>query len=85
MPLRSSVFNLPRLVNFKSLGSGEVAFFVGLLNEKTCRKRQKTKGNGNTNSVAQPQLTKAMQNHPGLHRHATVRTKLFRLADTLIG
>ena len=63
---------------------GEVAFHEGWLSEKEARKKEKTQ-NRNASAanddapevpVGRPEITKAMRNYLGLHRHAAVRTEL---------
>ena len=54
---------------------GEVTFFEGQLS----RKESKVKLNadkGEITTTSKPELTKAMQNYLGLHRHSAVRTEL---------
>ncbi len=64
---------------------GEVAFHEGWLDEKEARRREKEKaraigaeddGEAVAAKPQRPELTSAMQNYLGLHRHAAVRTEL---------
>ena len=63
---------------------GEVGFHEGWLTEKEARKREKaaarTEAAANDDvrevPVGRPEITKAMRNYLGLHRHAAVRTEL---------
>lgn len=63
---------------------GEVAFHEGWLSEKEARKKEKAAIRNASASnddapevpVGRPEITKAMRNYLGLHRHAAVRTEL---------
>jgi ParB family chromosome partitioning protein len=55
---------------------GEVAFHVGFLTAKEARKKEKAQAASPECRVERPELTHAMQNYLGLHRHAAVRTEL---------
>lgn len=63
---------------------GEVAFHEGWLTEKEARRKEKAgirnaaAGNDDVRDVpvGRPEITKAMRNYLGLHRHAAVRTEL---------
>lgn len=63
---------------------GEVGFHEGYITEKEARKRDKAtaRAEGAANDdgrevpVGRPEVTKAMRNYLGLHRHAAVRTEL---------
>lgn len=55
--------------------NGEVMPFAGLITKKEARKRQKAEEVGESKPI-KCEITKAMQNYLGLHRHAAVRTKL---------
>ena len=54
---------------------GEVTFHEGFLSEKEAR-HAKTGAAAEPVKIARPEITKAMQNYLGLHRHAAVRTEL---------
>ncbi|WP_249693729.1 ParB/RepB/Spo0J family partition protein [Stappia sp. WLB 29] len=62
---------------------GEVSFLEGYLPEREARRRQKQEAEGGKpdgaplpSTVARGELTKAMHNYIGLHKHAAVRTEL---------
>lgn len=61
---------------------GEVSFHEGWLDEKEARRRAKADAKtdlaeaGNTSATDRPELTAAMRNYLGLHRHAAVRAEL---------
>src|SRR5690606_10341537 len=63
---------------------GEVTFHKGFLTEKEAkalaRKGAAGQSEGDADTIAvsagKPELTKAMQNYIGLHKHAAVRTEL---------
>lgn len=56
---------------------GEVTFHEGWLTEKEARQQAKVAEDGTVEpKQARPELTKAMHNYLGLHRHAAVRTEL---------
>ena len=57
---------------------GEVTFHEGWLTEKEARQQAKAsaKEEADAPKQARPELTKAMRNYLGLHRHAAVRTEL---------
>lgn len=56
---------------------GEVTFHEGWLTEKEARRQAKVSEDGAVEpKQARPELTKAMHNYLGLHRHAAVRTEL---------
>jgi len=58
--------------------NGEVSFHEGYLTEKEAAKleRQAASEDGAAEKPERPELTKAMQNYLGLHRHAAVRAEL---------
>jgi ParB family chromosome partitioning protein len=65
--------------------NGEATFHEGWLTEKEARRKEKTEAGTTGNAAARdgepsrlerPELTKAMRNYLGLHRHAAVRTEL---------
>jgi ParB family chromosome partitioning protein len=65
---------------------GEVAFHEGWLTEKEARKAEKAHAGQNA-PEAKPEraeLTKAMRNYLGLHRHAAVRTELLAHPGTAL-
>lgn len=55
---------------------GEVAFHEGFLTAKDARKKEKAQAVSPECRVERPELTQAMQNYLGLHRHAAIRTEL---------
>jgi ParB family transcriptional regulator, chromosome partitioning protein len=58
---------------------GEVAFHEGWLSMKEARRKAKAGEDGTENeavATSRPELTKAVQNYLGLHKHAAVRTEL---------
>lgn len=55
---------------------GEVTFHEGFLPEKEARSVKTGSAAAEAARPARPELTKAMQNYLGLHRHAAVRTEL---------
>lgn len=63
---------------------GEVGFHEGWLTEKEARRKEKAEARNASAAnddvrevpVGRPELTKAMRNYLGLHRHAAVRTEL---------
>lgn len=56
---------------------GEVAFHEGWISMKEARRKAKAQETGEAApKTARPELTKAMQNYLGLHKHAAVRTEL---------
>lgn len=56
---------------------GEVTFFEGQLSRKESKAKLNV-DNGEITTTAKPELTKAMQNYLGLHRHSAVRTELLK-------
>jgi len=54
---------------------GEVTFYEGQLSRKESQAKLKTE-NGEVITTPKPELTKAMQNYLGLHRHSAVRAEL---------
>ena len=54
---------------------GEVTFFEGQLSRKESKAKLNV-DNGDATATPKPELTKAMQNYLGLHRHSVVRTEL---------
>lgn len=59
---------------------GEVKFHEGYLPQKEYERRQKAaqkgQGEGDAPKTAKPELTQAMENYLGLHRHAAVQAEL---------
>lgn len=66
---------------------GEVAFHEGWLSMKDARRKAKA-GEGEAGEEeakpSRPELTKAMQNYLGLHKHAAVRTELLAAPSTAL-
>lgn len=63
---------------------GEVAFHEGYLSEAEISEAAKAKAGGDDETSSKPQtaeLTKAMQNYLGLHRHCAVRSELLKNPD----
>jgi ParB family chromosome partitioning protein len=59
--------------------NGEVSVHEGWLSVKDARRQAKAEGDENGETAtkqSRPELTKAMQNYLGLHKHAAVRTEL---------
>lgn len=59
---------------------GEVAFHEGFITLKEAHRRDKDGAlgeSGEPSKPARPEMTKAMQNYIGLHKHAAVRAELF--------
>ena len=54
---------------------GEVTFYEGQLSRKESKAKLRIK-NGDATTASKPELTKAMQNYLGLHRHSAVRAEL---------
>lgn len=55
---------------------GEVTFHEGFVSSKEAKRQRGTVETGEAVSAARPELTKAMRNYLGIHRHAAVRTEL---------
>ncbi len=61
---------------------GEVKCHEGYLSQKDYDRRQKAKSKDNgTTKAARPELTQAMENYLGLHRHAAVQAELLSKPD----
>jgi ParB family transcriptional regulator, chromosome partitioning protein len=66
---------------------GEVAFHEGWLSMKEAQRKAKGEvgeGAGGEAKPSRPELTKAMQNYLGLHKHAGVRTELLAAPSTAV-
>lgn len=55
---------------------GEITFHEGFVSSKEAKRQKGAVDVGEVVSAARPELTKAMRNYLGLHRHAAVRTEL---------
>lgn len=55
---------------------GEVSAHESFVSAKEAKRTKAAAQTGETEKAARPELTKAMQNYLGLHRHAAVRTEL---------
>lgn len=63
--------------------NGEVTVSKGQLSRKDIKARDKAKA-GEVATPAKPEITKAMQNYLGLHRHASVRSDIMQSSGTAL-